>query len=69
MARHDPTELAKVAFAAYCGATGGKNHRGEEIPAWENLGPAVRTAWEVSAEAVARKVLRLAAAPGQKESR
>lgn len=59
MARHDPTQLAKVAFTAYGRATGGKTHDGKPIPAWEDLGPTVQTAWEVAAEAIARKVLGL----------
>ncbi|MBY8342029.1 hypothetical protein LXH13_06070 [Streptomyces spinosirectus] len=59
MARHDPTELAKAAYAAYGGATGGKNHRGEPMPMWDKLGATIQTAWEVAAEAVAREVLGL----------
>lgn len=59
MARHDPTELAKAAYAAYGGSTGGKNYRGEPMPAWDDLGPAIQTAWEVAAEAIARRVLGL----------
>lgn len=58
MTRHDPTDLAKAAYAAYGGATGGKNHRGEPMPEWGELGPAIQTAWEVAAEAIARQVLR-----------
>ncbi|MFJ9114493.1 hypothetical protein ACIRJO_02975 [Streptomyces sp. NPDC102394] len=58
MARHDPTDLAKAAYAAYGGATGGKNFRGEPMPEWEDLGPKIQTAWEVAAEAVARQILR-----------
>ncbi|MCM1972343.1 hypothetical protein [Streptomyces sp. G1] len=57
MARHDPTELAKAAYAAYGGATGGKNHRGEPMPAWADLPSGIQTAWEVAAEAIARRVL------------
>lgn len=59
MARHDPNELAQAAYAAYGGATSGKNHRGDPMPAWGDLGPAIQTAWEVAAEAIARKVLGL----------
>ncbi|MET7479521.1 hypothetical protein ABZT17_34880 [Streptomyces sp. NPDC005648] len=59
MTRHDPSELARDAYAAYGGSTGGKNHRGEPMPAWEDLGPSIQTAWEVAAEAIARKVLGL----------
>lgn len=57
MARPDPTELAKAAYAAYGGATGGKNYRGEPMPRWDELGARIQTAWEVAAEAVARRVL------------
>ncbi|MFF3884014.1 hypothetical protein [Streptomyces sp. NPDC001914] len=59
MARHDPTELAKAAYAAYGGATGGKNYRGLPMPCWEDLTPVIQTAWEVAAEAIARRVLGL----------
>ncbi|MGW6296700.1 hypothetical protein [Streptomyces sp. NPDC055058] len=58
MAQHDPAVLARKAYAAYGGATGGKNFRGEPMPAWTDLPPKTRTAWEVAAEAVAREVLR-----------
>ncbi|MCI3277541.1 hypothetical protein [Streptomyces cylindrosporus] len=68
MARHDPTELAKAAYAAYGGATGGKNYRGEPMPAWDDLGTQIQTAWEVAAEATARMVLGLTRrADGQSE--
>lgn len=59
MARHDPTELAKAAYAAYGGATGHKNYQGKPMPAWKDLTPAIQTAWEVAAEAIAREVLGL----------
>lgn len=62
MARHDPTDLAKAAYAAYGGATGHKNYRGEPMPAWDDLGPTIQTAWEVAAEAIARRILRTARA-------
>ncbi|MFI1767533.1 hypothetical protein ACH41H_36550 [Streptomyces sp. NPDC020800] len=63
MSRLDPQDLAKVAYTAYGGATGGKNYRGEPMPAWEDLGRAIQTAWEVAAEAIARKVLGLGNQP------
>ncbi|MET9123027.1 hypothetical protein [Streptomyces sp. NPDC004528] len=67
MARHDPTELAKTAYRAYGGATGGKNYQGLPMPAWENLTPAIQTAWEVAAEAIARQVLGMGAGPARGE--
>ena len=67
MARHDPTELAKTAYRAYGGATGGKNYQGLPMPAWENLTPTIQTAWEVAAEAIARKVLGIGTLPTRGE--
>ncbi|WAZ20153.1 hypothetical protein STRCI_001252 [Streptomyces cinnabarinus] len=63
MARHDPTELAKTAYTAYGRSTGGKNYRGQPMPAWDDLGPSIHSAWEVAAEAIARKVLGLDTRP------
>lgn len=37
--------LAKGAYLAYGRSTGNKNFRGEEMPKWEDLPEAIRTAW------------------------
>jgi hypothetical protein len=47
-------ELAKVAYEAYGAATGGKNHRGEPMPPWDELPEAIRHAWDAAAQAVLR---------------
>lgn len=57
MTRLDMHDLAKIAYRAYGGAVGGKNHRGEPMPAWDDLGESIQTAWEVAAEAVARAAI------------
>lgn len=68
MARLDLRALAKTAYRAYGGATGGKNYRGHPMPAWDDLGPTIQTAWEVAAEAVARAALGMTA-PNRTEPR
>ena len=55
----DPAELAQLAYKAYGGAVHGRSVRDEPLPDWNDLGPKVQNAWEVAAEAVARKALRL----------
>lgn len=47
-----PTELAKVAYAAYGEATGGKNYQGLPMPEWDDLGDAIQYAWVESVRAV-----------------
>ncbi|MFF0597934.1 hypothetical protein [Streptomyces antibioticus] len=56
MARHNPVDLARAAFAAYGDAAGGLTHDGRTIPAWEDLGEHVQQAWTAAATAVFRKV-------------
>ncbi|SMF87242.1 hypothetical protein SAMN02745830_07245 [Streptomyces sp. Amel2xC10] len=56
MARHDPVDLARTAFAAYSESTGGLTHDGRPIPEWEALGEHVQQAWTAAATAVFRKV-------------
>lgn len=46
--------LARHAYAAYAVVTGGKNYRGEPMPAFDDLGDTIQTAWRAAAEAVAR---------------
>ncbi|WP_432198724.1 hypothetical protein [Streptomyces sp. bgisy027] len=69
MARHDPAELAMAPYAGYGAATGGKNYRGESMPAWDDLGHGIQTAWEVAAEAIARKVLGIGIGIGARSRR
>lgn len=38
-------DLAKVAYNAYGTAVGFKNFRGDPMPAWENLGTTIQSAW------------------------
>lgn len=45
-------DLGPVAYAAYGEAVGGKNVRGEDLPAWEDLGPAVQMGWFAAVAAV-----------------
>lgn len=39
------SELARRAYAAYGRTTGGRNFRGEPMPAWEDLGVPIQAAW------------------------
>lgn len=55
----DPTELAQLAYKAYGGAVNNRNHQGLPMPEWQELGSQIQNAWEVAAEAVARKAMRL----------
>lgn len=48
----DVDELAQAAFAAYGEAVGGRNHQGQPIPAWEDLGDEIRGAWRAATQAV-----------------
>ncbi|HEY6116971.1 MAG TPA: hypothetical protein VI172_13535 [Candidatus Dormibacteraeota bacterium] len=56
MARHDPAELARVAYAAYGEATGGLNYQGLPMPDFDDLGDTIQRAWIAAATAVARDV-------------
>ncbi len=56
MARHDPADLARTAFAAYGDAAGGLTHDGRAIPVWEDLGEHVQQAWIAAVTAVFRKI-------------
>jgi hypothetical protein len=44
--------IAASAYRAYAASTGNKNFRGDPMPAWEELPPAIRTAWEAAARQV-----------------
>lgn len=52
----DVDELARAAYAAYSEATGGLSHRGDQLPEWDDLGPALRNAWRAAASAVTDRV-------------
>lgn len=46
--------LAKIAYEAYCNATGGRSLiSGAELPTWEALKPEIQQAWDAAAQAVA----------------
>lgn len=41
-------EIAASAYRAYAANTGNKNFRGEPMPSWEDLTPAIRNAWQAA---------------------
>jgi len=49
-------KLAQAAYAAYGEVTDGKNYRGEPMPAWEDLGTVIQSAWKQAARTVAHEV-------------
>ncbi|WP_151480616.1 hypothetical protein [Streptomyces albicerus] len=50
MAQHPiPPDLGQKAYAAYGETTGGRTHDGRAMPAWEDLGEEIQTAWTVAA--------------------
>lgn len=51
------SELARRAYLDYGRFTNGRNHRGEPMPAWEDLGPAIHGAWISAVTAVRDLVL------------
>ncbi|MEW1719770.1 hypothetical protein [Streptomyces sp. NPDC093109] len=51
-----PLQLGQLAAATYSASTGGLTHDGRPIPAWDDLGDTVQTAWIAAAVAVARAV-------------
>lgn len=42
------SDIASSAYMAYAASTGGKNFRGEPMPAFEDLPQPIRTAWEAA---------------------
>jgi hypothetical protein len=66
------TDLARLAYVAYGASTGHKNFRGDPMPAWDDLGEAIQTAWAAAALAVQADVVtaleRAAATPRPNES-
>jgi hypothetical protein len=51
------SELARRAYAAYGRFTNGRNHRGEPMPAWDDLGVAGQAAWVAAVTEVRDLVL------------
>jgi hypothetical protein len=45
-------DIAASAYRAYAACTGNKNFRGEPMPAFEDLPPAIRNAWEAASRQV-----------------
>jgi hypothetical protein len=56
MTHHDPTDLARTAYAAYGEATGGLNYQGLPMPDFDDLGDTIQQAWIAAAKAVVRDV-------------
>ncbi|MDH6111937.1 hypothetical protein P3T36_006880 [Kitasatospora sp. MAP12-15] len=54
---------AQIAYAAYGATTSGLNHRGEPMPAWDDLPVRIRLAWAAAAGAVTEVASALAAVP------
>lgn len=52
----DVDELAEEAYRAYGLATGGLNHRGEQMPSWSELPAEVRAAWRATVERIVARV-------------
>lgn len=49
-------QLARIAYEAYGETTGHKNYAGLPMPAWEDLGDTIQTAWVNAAAAVKAEV-------------
>lgn len=45
-------DIAESAYKAYAASTRNKNYQGLPMPEWQNLTPAIQTAWEVAARQV-----------------
>ncbi|WP_424894013.1 hypothetical protein [Streptomyces sp. SAI-195] len=58
MFRIRPTtdRIAQDAYEAYAQSTDNLNVRGEQLPAWDELGTPVQNAWRLAAEAVRHRV-------------
>lgn len=48
--------LGEVAYNAYCGKRNWKSVKGEMLPNWPAVDIDIKAAWEIAAEAVARKI-------------
>ncbi|MEU0426427.1 hypothetical protein ABZ235_23010 [Streptomyces canus] len=50
MAQHPiPPDLGQRAYAAYGEVTEGLTHDGRQMPAWEDLGETIQSAWTAAA--------------------
>ncbi|MGW2130444.1 hypothetical protein [Streptomyces coelicoflavus] len=54
--RATTNRIAQDAYEAYAQSTDNLNVRGEELPAWADLGTPVQNAWKLAAEAVRHRV-------------
>ncbi len=45
-------DLGQIAYEAYAKSTGGKTYDGRDMPKWDDLPEAIRTAWRAAADAV-----------------
>lgn len=63
------SDIAASAYRAYAASTGGKNYRGEPMPAWDELPQAIQVAWEAAARQVETCLWVRSAAPDLREGR
>lgn len=50
--------LGRVAYVAYCESSGGVSLvSGAQLPAWDELGTAIRAAWAMAATAVVTEIV------------
>ena len=49
-------ELARDGYAAYGDSAGNKNYRGDPMPSWDQLGPAIQGHWLATAARIAARV-------------
>ncbi|MCG7524928.1 hypothetical protein MHW47_10830 [Streptomyces sp. OfavH-34-F] len=54
--RPSTDRLAQDAYEAYAKSTDNKNVRGDELPAWGELGTPVQNGWRLAAEAVRHRL-------------
>ncbi len=53
----EPT-MGRTAYEGYCRSSGNKSLvSGAELPAWDNLKPEIKEAWEAAAQDVVERVL------------
>jgi hypothetical protein len=68
MSQTKPLDLAKVAYAAYGDATGGLNYQGAPMPAWDDLGTPIQSAWVAAARAITQTAATVQASTVQTPS-
>lgn len=61
MQHEDHVVLGELAYRVYAEAVGGRDVRGQLLPAWEDLGDVVQAGWMRAAGGVAVAVLEAAA--------